>query len=390
MNSGVPADNDYQRTTLRSILKLWLVFLPVAVAFAALTAGQSWLYERNMARHDTIWINFLAYLVLVAYWLAIAPIVAYVIRSFPLASGVYARHISIHVITICSLGAGYMLYLWAANMYVIRFLGPDKFAYIPLHDWLHESGTMAVSNAIFRYYIPVAAIGYVGFYRDLSRKRALRAVNLENELGKAKLQMLRIRLQPHFLFNTLNSISELMHTDIKEADRMLVLLGELLRIILQNAEGDEYVPLHVELNHLNKYLEIEKVRFRERLAVRYEIAPECLEMQVPYLLLQPVAENAVKHGASKRSSGGLVVVKASCSQQEMILTIEDNGPGLGKGEGSGAGLGMGVRHTRTRLRELYGADGEIRIKNTRQGVRVVISIPKKSAGMPVAGSGQEL
>src|ERR1700719_2233207 len=257
MNSGVPADSGYHRTTLRSVLKLWLVLLPVAVAFAMLTAGQSWLYERNMPRHDTIWINFIVYLVLVAYWLAIAPIVAHVIRAFPLGPGVYLKNISIHVVTIVSLGAAYMFYLWAANMYVIRSLGPYTFAYIPLHNWLRESGTTAMSNAIFRYYIPVAAIAYVGFYRDLSRRRELRAANLENELGQAKLQMLRMRLQPHFLFNTLNSISELMHKNVKEADRMLVLLGELLRFILQNAEGEEYVPLHVELNHLNKYLEIE-------------------------------------------------------------------------------------------------------------------------------------
>src|ERR1700719_2785342 len=223
-------------------------------------------------------------------------------------------------------------------------LGPYRAAYIPLRNWLRESGTTAMSNAIFRYYIPVAAIAYVGFYRDLSRRRELRAANLENELGQAKLQMLRMRLQPHFLFNTLNSISELMHKNVKEADRMLVLLGELLRFILQNAEGEEYVPLHVELNHLNKYLEIEKVRFRERLSVRYEIEPECLDLEVPYLLLQPVAENAVKHGASQRSSGGRVAVMARCSQQEMILTIEDNGPGFAKGQAAGEGFGMGVRH----------------------------------------------
>ena len=390
MNSRVPADSGYRRTTLRSVLKLWLALLPVAVVFAMLTAGQSWLYERHMPRHDTIWINFLAYLVLVAYWLAIAPIVAHVVRAFPLGPGVYVNYISIHVATIVSLGAAYMVYLWAANMYVIRFLGPYTFAYIPLHNWLRESGTTAVSNAIFRYYIPVAAIGYVGFYRDLSRRRELRAANLENELGKAKLQMLRMRLQPHFLFNTLNSISELMHQNVKEADRMLVLLGELLRIILQNAEGEEYVPLHVELNHLNKYLEIEKVRFRERLSVRYEIEPECLDLEVPYLLLQPVAENAVKHGASQRSSGGRVAVMARCSQQEMILTIEDNGPGFAEGQAGGEGFGMGVRHTRARLRELYGGHGEIGIKNTPQGVRVVISIPKRAAAKSVADSAREL
>lgn len=384
MNSGAQADSSYQRTTLRSVLKLWLVLLPVAVAFAALTAVQIWNSTRGMPEHDPIWTQFVSFLILVAYWLAVAPIMVHVMRAFPLGRGVYARHISIHLVTIGGLGAGYLLYLWAANMYFIRFLGPYTAPYVSLQEWLRQSGVTVICNSIFRYYIPMGAIGYVGFYRDLSRRRMLRAVNLENELGKAKLQMLRIRLQPHFLFNTLNSISELMHRDVKEADRMLVLLGELLRIILQNAEGDEYVPLHVELNHLNKYLEIERVRFRERLVVRYEIAPECLDLPVPYLLLQPVAENAVKHGASKRISGGLVVISARTNQQEMLLTIEDNGPGLVEVEGSNSGLGMGVRHTRARLWELYGDDGDIRIRNTRHGVRVVISIPRKIAAKPIA------
>ena len=375
MNSRLGAQAEGPSATWKRIAKLWLVLFPVAIGFALLTAIQTWIMERSMPQHDSIWTNFLAYFVLVSYWLALVPLVVQVIRRFPLERDVFVKHLSLHVLTIAALGAAYIFYLWGANMYVIRFLGKYTFAYVPLDTWLRTTALLAVSNAIFRYYIPIAAIGYVAFYRDLSKRRALRAANLENELARAKLQVLRIRLQPHFLFNTLNSISELMHTDIREADRMLALLGELLRVILQSSEDVECVPLRVELDQLRKYMEIQQIRFRERLTVKYAISAECLEIPVPYLLLQPVAENAVKHGVSQRASGGIVKVTATCDKRGLMLTIEDNGPGIHDIHSSNQGTRLGISHTQARLGELYGDTADIQIIYSDAGARVVIVIP---------------
>ena len=162
-----------------------------------------------------------------------------------------------------------------------------------------------------------------------AQDRALRAAHLETRLAEAQLQALQRQLHPHFLFNTLNGISALMHRDVHAADRMLVRLSDLLRMALDRRSAQE-VPLSDDLEFLAKYLEIEQARFGERLSVRYDFDPETLDALVPNLLLQPLVENSVRHAIAALSEGGVIEVTSRRVGDTLELRVRDNGPGLSK------------------------------------------------------------
>jgi LytS/YehU family sensor histidine kinase len=187
------------------------------------------------------------------------------------------------------------------------------------------------------------------FYRKY-RERKLRAIELESRLVQAKLQALQMQLNPHFLFNSLHSISALMHKDIDAADRMISRLSELLRAALDNTERQE-VPLRQELQFLRRYLEIEQIRFGSRLRVEINAAPETLDASVPNLILQPLVENAIRHGIEPHARPGRIRFGARRQADELTLEVHDNGGGLA----SPSPLdGVGLSNTRARLRSLYG------------------------------------
>jgi two-component system LytT family sensor kinase len=213
----------------------------------------------------------------------------------------------------------------------------------------------------------------VSYYRRF-RERELRAAQLEGQLAKAYLQTLKSQLQPHFLFNTMHSISALMLTDIQAADRMMTRLGDLLRMSLESV-GTQITTLSRELEFVNCYLEIEKVRFAERLTVTLEIAPDTLDALVPHLLLQPLVDNAVKHGISKLSARGEIRIAANAQDGELKINIKDNGPGYGK-KGTFPESGLGLSITRERLESLYGQDQSMELLSLPGGGTVMrVCIP---------------
>ena len=199
------------------------------------------------------------------------------------------------------------------------------------------------------YWIIVGASHGVEYYRRY-REREVRAIGLEKLVAQARLQALRSQLNPHFLFNTLNSISSLMHKDVEAADRMIVRLSELLRLALESVETQE-VPLRDELEFLRRYLEIEQIRFGARLQVSFDIPADTLEVPVPNLLLQPLVENAIKHGVAPRKQPGRVEITARRDGSHLTVLVRDNGPGPGQGT---SGAGVGLANTRARLEHLYG------------------------------------
>lgn len=201
-------------------------------------------------------------------------------------------------------------------------------------------------------FFPIVLIAHAVSYYRRFRERELRAVQLEGQLAQAHLQSLKIQLQPHFLFNTMHSISALMMTDVQAADRMMTRLGDLLRMSLESA-GTQITHLSREIEFLNCYLEIEKVRFAERLNVILDIAPETADAMVPHLLLQPLVDNAIKHGISKLTAGGEIRITVTAHDGELEIEITDNGPGLLNADTSAA-RGVGLRITRERLESLYG------------------------------------
>lgn len=223
-------------------------------------------------------------------------------------------------------------------------------------------------------YLPIVLIAQAISYYKISREREIRTSQLQIQLTKARLQALKSQLQPHFLFNTLHSISALMLTDTCAADRMMTRLSDLLRMALES-DATQVTTLSRELEFANGYLEIEKVRFEERLKVVLEIAPDTLDAQVPTLFLQPLVENAVKHGISKRSDGGEIRINVTHDDRNLYLRIKDSGPGLDGGHFYQKS-GLGLRATRDRLETLYGNEQSLDIRELpERGVEVCVSIP---------------
>jgi two-component system, LytTR family, sensor kinase len=223
-------------------------------------------------------------------------------------------------------------------------------------------------------YVPIVLVAHAVSYYRRFRERELRATQLEGQLAKAHLQRLKSQLQPHFLFNTMHSISALMLTDVNAADRMMCRLSDLLRISLETADT-QITTLNRELEFVTCYLEIEKVRFEERMKVIFDIAPETLDAQVPHLLLQPLVDNAVKHGISKLSVGGEIRITVRRQDNELQLQIKDNGPGVRK-TGTLATNGRGLRITRERLESLYGQKQSLELVSPPEGgVTIRVCIP---------------
>lgn len=210
------------------------------------------------------------------------------------------------------------------------------------------------------------------YYRSFQEKRVA-AVKLQAQLSQAQLEALKMQLHPHFLFNTLNSMSSLLqrsgseHADIHTAKKMIVRLADFLRLTLQNS-GTQDVDLQQELEFLRCYLEIEKVRFQDRLTVEMNIDPDTLRMRVPNLILQPIVENAIRHGIAPRSSPGTVEISTTKTNGILRVQIRDNGPGLPDQFREGVGLS----NTQSRLRQTYGESYRFSLKNSSSGGAVAI------------------
>jgi len=223
-------------------------------------------------------------------------------------------------------------------------------------------------------FIPIVLIAHAVSYYRKYRDREIQASQLEAQLAKAHLQSLKSQLQPHFLFNTMHSISALMLTDVQAADRMITRLADLLRMNLESA-GTQITTLNRELEFVNCYLSIEQVRFEDRLSVSFDIAPETLDARVPLLLLQPLVDNAVKHGISHRVAGGEIHIAAQRQNGDLKLEVRDNGPGL-SASASDRGCRIGLKVTRERLEALYGQNQCVELASPPEGgVTVHVSIP---------------
>ncbi len=223
------------------------------------------------------------------------------------------------------------------------------------------------------YWVIVGLSHAFDYYRKF-RERELRNSQLETRLAQAQLQVLKMQIQPHFLFNTLHAISTLMHKDVEAADRMIAQLSDLLRLTLES-DGVQEVSLKQELEFLEGYLEIEKTRFQDRLTIETKIAPETLDAQVPNLILQPLVENAVRHGIEPRAAPGKIEILTTRQNGLLEITISDDGPGL---KNSDLQEGIGLTNTRARLQQLYGEDFRFELGNSeKQGFVVKLVIPFK-------------
>ena len=227
---------------------------------------------------------------------------------------------------------------------------------------LVRSAVLKAKSNIPIYWVVVSIVHALTYYRR-SQERERKALELESRLTDAKLQALRMQLQPHFLFNTLNAISTLVHRDPRAADEMIANLSELLRATLDTSDPE--IPLRQELDFLDRYLEIQQVRFGERLRIEKEIDATALDAQVPTLILQPLVENAVRHGIEPQTTGGLVRIVARHEGDSLCLRVHDNGMPSKPGPKSREGIGL--PNTRARLQEMYGNLGRLTLTSASEG-----------------------
>jgi len=220
------------------------------------------------------------------------------------------------------------------------------------------------------YWVIVSLAHALTYYRR-SEERERKALELEARLSDAKLQALRMQLHPHFLFNTLNAISTLVHKDPEAADEMIGNLSELLRATLDTA--DQEIPLRQELAFLDRYLEIQQARFGEHLRVEKLIEADALDVPVPTLILQPLVENAIRHGIEPQVRSGVIQVEAKTENGALQLAVRDNGGGM---KHSGGNEGVGLANTRSRLQQLYGTAAKLTFRSPADsGCSVELSIP---------------
>ena len=260
---------------------------------------------------------------------------------------------------------GFVSGIWNSQAHILEF------------QW-HIFQNLFLSNVvedITAAYVPIVLVAYALSYYRKFRDRELHSAKLEMQLAKSHLQTLKSHLQPHFLFNTMHSISALMLTDVGAADRMMMRLSDLLRMSLENS-GVQITSLNRELEFVASYLEIEKVRFGERLSVVLDIPADTLDALIPSLLLQPLVENAIRHGISRLSSGGKVWITANRDGRDLCLGVRDNGPGLVQAVDGPPRTGFGLRTTRERLQTLYGTEQSFEIHNASGGgVEACVRIP---------------
>jgi signal transduction histidine kinase len=247
----------------------------------------------------------------------------------------------------------------------------------PLFVPFRELGRLRFLNQ-FVVYLAVLAAGLAREYFRSAQIREARAAALQAQLAEARLEALRMQLNPHFLFNTLHAVSALVERDPAGVRRMIARLSELLRHTIDRGAGDE-IPLRDELGFLQRYIEIMEIRFQGRLHVETTIDDAVLDALVPNLILQPLVENALEHGAARATGEGRVEIAVRRDGSQLLLSVRDNGPGPETSPGSGVGLA----NTRARLTQLYGEEGSLTLTTAPGGGGLAeISLPLRLAGGP--------
>src|SRR6476469_8611308 len=341
----------------------WTI-LGCVFALPDLSAGTDWRHALLLSL--TLWWS----------WGIVTPLILWVDRHIPVSSKQLARRVLAHFLPSLLVTSVYVYLLGAVR----AAFGIDEWNGVATIRFLVDAlGGMFLWNWLVYWLILGAWQAY--HYYDHYIAAELRLERLEKTFSEARLNALRMQLDPHFLFNALNTISSQVERDPKLARGMIEHLGNLLRLSLESKDRQE-VPLAEEMAFLEHYLEIQKIRFGDHLRIETQIAPEVKYASVPCLFVQPLVENAIRHGISRRASGGTVIVSAQRNGNRLDIRVVDDGVGLPKGwtlENSG---GVGLSVTRQRVAGLY-PDGETCFAVNRRasgGTEVEISLPLRWTG----------
>ncbi len=358
-----PVEADRARIRWGTIFAIWS--LPALVAaystyVSAGTQGHPLAFWRALAIECPGWY----------VWVPLTPIIFALAKRFPVFPRPSVRAIGVHVSLMIAATAIYTtVYAWS----IVEFR-PSP---LRLSSGVMESLFVGSVVMTLVLYAATLATSLALDYARHERERENRTLALEGQLARAELHSLRAQLHPHVLFNALHTIALLARRDADEAIRVTVLLGNVLRSVLDSGGTDER-PLRDEISLIEQYLAIELVRFADRLTVIWEIAPETQDALVPTLLLQPLVENALRHGIARSVNGGTVVISAYSSGETVCIAVWNNGPSL---QANRAGRrGVGLHNTEERLHRLYGEGGKLTIANdARGGVSVRVCVPWRTA-----------
>lgn len=344
----------------------WLIVFGVSTGIGLLFVFQNYVgmsQESSQYKWNELVVGLLSYWYV---WALLFPFIVWMARLYPLEAGPSAQSLRWHIPAFVFVPvlhiAIYALFLHAVD-------GDER-------PYLNTSIMLMKSGLFFRYltYAFLLATSYsIDYYRHY-KERELRTSRLEAKLVEAQLQALKSQIHPHFLFNTLNAISSLMHKNVEAADEAISRLADLLRATLE-ANGAQEVTLRQELDLLKQYIEIEKLRLGERLIVVMDIEPDASDAMVPNLLLQPIVENAIRYGVASQSRTGTVTVSARRLDRRLEIGVSDDGPGLPEHFEEGIGLG----NTKARLRQLYGMNQSLLMTGGPSGgLRVTLQIPLRT------------
>ena len=309
-------------------------------------------------------------------WAACTPLVVALAKRFPLTGQRFVSHIAIHTVTsfmMAPLGS-VTAYFLSRGLLELLFRMTDPGALRLLSTFTVSVLSMSFTG-ILTYWLVVGLYQSVHFYQAAMERQTI-AAQLETQLSHAELENLKSQLHPHFLFNSLHTIGVLMQEDVEAASHLLVSLGDLLRMALERRENE--ITLRSELEFVGKYLEIEQTRFHDRLKVRMDVPPDLLGVYVPSLVLQPLVENAIKHGISVDSAAGRLEIAAQRNNGRVSLRVRDDGPGLAPG--SRLRFGVGLTNVQSRLKQLYGEESSLELtRGDGRGCEAIITIPLRSS-----------
>ena len=327
--------------------KSWVLIVGGWSLFGLCSFAVCLLADAATGDHPFSWSQLLAYSLGAAWiWAALTPAVLWATRGAAFTAGRWTRGALIHGLT----GTAFVLVSLTLQTLLAQGTGIDTTGSRPLLP--------RVENSLLAFGV-LSVMGQAVRYFELLKMRQIHASELEARLAKTHLQLLRMQLQPHFLFNTLNTVAELVHSDPDTADQMITRLGRLLRLSLDHA-GHQVVPLRQEIDFLRMYVEIEQIRFQDRLQIVWNLAPDTLDGAVPTLLWHPVLENAIRHGVTPLAGRGRIVIASERQGDDLVLEIRDNGRGLPHGDTLREGVGL--RNIRERVDQLYGTRARFKLE----------------------------
>lgn len=344
----------------------WLLIIGIFTFLAVYFSTQTMLLETSKGRAMN-WPGQLLNCTGWYIWALITPFVLKLSSKYPLQKRHFVKHFMIHMV-------GFIGSWIFANL---AFAGVRWTANLGLTSYVSQLGLARTLGLDIVCYSTIVAVETALRYHRRLEFGKLRTVRLNSQLARARLNALKMQLHPHFLFNALNSLSQLMREDLKAAEEMIVNLEQFLRLTLSSNDSHE-ISLEGELEFLKCYLAIENIRFQDRLRITMKIDPEALMVLVPNLVLQPIVENAIKHGVAPRVTPGEVEIIATRQNGTLTVSVRDDGPGLSKSKRKeiSSRTGLGLSNTRERLFQLYGNSHRFDLMNAPEGgLMVIVEIP---------------